>query len=185
MWTSNVPCGTYVPMKSLNRTVSAEKRFWHRVKRSRKCWLWTGCKTAANGYGRIRIDGSKVSAHRYSWELHNGPIPAGMLVLHRCDVRACVRPDHLFLGTHSDNAKDCVAKGRSFTTRPEAQMARRKAGLAKRGENGPNAKLTWDAVRKMREQYASGLSAEKIGKLHNVSKTTALRAIKEQTWKEF
>jgi hypothetical protein len=56
-------------------------------------------------------------AHRMSWEMHFGPIPEGMLVLHHCDVRRCVRPDHLFLGTARDNTRDMIAKGRGFWQR--------------------------------------------------------------------
>lgn len=87
-------------------------RFWRYVDKSNKCWLWTG---ATNGrYGKIsRGPGlGLVGAHRASWEIHVGPIPPGMQVLHRCDVTNCVRPDHLFLGTNQDNTNDKVAKGR-------------------------------------------------------------------------
>ena len=91
-------------------------RFWPKVQKSDGCWLWTGA-IKSNGYGHIGSEGPggylKVrTTHRVSWELHFGPIPAGLLVLHRCDVRNCVRPDHLFLGTHTDNMLDCIAKGR-------------------------------------------------------------------------
>ena len=76
--------------------------------------MWRGALTA--GYGAIRrgARGAGVAhSHRLSWEIHNGPIPDGMWVLHRCDVRACVRPDHLWLGTQQENNADCVAKGRN------------------------------------------------------------------------
>jgi hypothetical protein len=76
------------------------------------CWVWRGY-TYVSGYGGY-FDGEKRRrAHRASWELANGPIPDGMLVLHRCDNRPCVNPDHLFLGTDSDNRRDCVAKNRT------------------------------------------------------------------------
>jgi hypothetical protein len=87
-------------------------RFWSKVLRGHGCWLWLG-KSRPDGYGYFWPSRKKpVRAHRASWEISNGPIPAGMLVCHRCDVRNCVRPDHLFLGTQDDNVQDCLRKGR-------------------------------------------------------------------------
>ena len=77
------------------------------------CWLWQralkGC-----GYGHKYYDGKYQSAHRIAWQLHKGPIPEGMSVLHRCDVMRCVNPEHLFLGTHDDNMADQKQKLRRF-----------------------------------------------------------------------
>lgn len=98
---------------------STENRFWERVNKDgpivpyigTPCWVWTwGCNK--EGYGRMSINGKPERAHRYSFELANGPIPKDMVVCHRCDVRACVRPDHLFLGTKGDNIKDTYSKDR-------------------------------------------------------------------------
>lgn len=75
------------------------------------CWLWTGA-VDAKGYGLLQVDDASRRAHRLAWELHRGPIPASLHVLHKCDVPSCVNPDHLFLGTNDDNVADKVAKRR-------------------------------------------------------------------------
>lgn len=92
------------------------------------CWLWTAGMDR-HGYGKFTMAGQRthIPAHRASWLLHNGEVPSGLFVLHRCDVRSCVNPDHLFLGTNDDNMADMVAKGRSPRSR---------------GEKNPRAKLT-------------------------------------------
>lgn len=88
------------------------ERFNRFVLRSDSCWLWTGV-LIHNGYGRVTIAQKKCLAHRVAWELEHGqPVPNGKFVLHRCDVRNCVRPSHLFLGTGQDNMDDMRAKGR-------------------------------------------------------------------------
>lgn len=74
------------------------------------CWEWTGHKYS-NGYGVLKVFGRDVSAHRYSYELHKGPIPAGMFVLHSCDNKSCINPDHLRVGTHQENMDEAHARG--------------------------------------------------------------------------
>ena len=76
------------------------------------CWEYRDWAVNHNGYGRLWVGGRTVAAHRFAWELAYGPIPHGMQVCHRCDNPPCVRPDHLFLGTARDNARDRDAKGR-------------------------------------------------------------------------
>jgi hypothetical protein len=77
------------------------------------CQIWTG-DIDQNGYGKIRVDGHYMGAHRASWIASNGPIPAGLFILHRCDLPPCINPDHLFPGTHSQNIADYWAKRRRF-----------------------------------------------------------------------
>src|SRR5258708_7787002 len=83
------------------------------------CWLWCAGKTH-DGYGRFNYRNKNnkskhIMAHRFMWELINGAIPEGLLVLHSCDNPSCVNPKHLFLGTHVDNMQDMVSKGRAYS----------------------------------------------------------------------
>lgn len=78
------------------------------------CWLWCGCRDR-HGYGKVGVNRSPKLAHRVSWQVHRGPIPKGICVLHKCDTPACINPDHLYLGTQRDNASDRVQRGRQAT----------------------------------------------------------------------
>lgn len=97
------------------------------------CIIWLG-NLDGGGYGTIRMDGKMVKAHRASWICQNGTIPDGMMVLHRCDMPLCINPDHLFLGTQSDNMQDMARKGRSNSA----------------GENNGRATITADTARQIR-----------------------------------
>jgi hypothetical protein len=92
----------------------AEERFWRNVDKTGECWTWTGGR-AIDGYGSFYADGAGIAAHRFSYQLHNGPIPAGLVICHRCDNPPCVRPDHLFLGTQLDNVRDMFSKDRNVS----------------------------------------------------------------------
>lgn len=97
------------------RTRPLMERFWEKVDMSGDCWVWTG-SCSPWGYGQIGVPPNQIArAHRVSWELHHGPIPHGLYVCHHCDNPRCVRPDHLFLGTPSDNTQDMLHKGRHWT----------------------------------------------------------------------
>jgi hypothetical protein len=102
-----------------------------------ECWLWGG-EITRHGYGRAHCDYQRLAAHRLSWIIQFGDIPDGLFVCHHCDVKRCVNPNHLFLGTQSENIQDMIAKDR---------------GRAKPGERHPASKLTAEQVGFIRANY--------------------------------
>jgi len=112
----------------------------YRVNPQTGCWDWTA-STKRNGYGQIGVPHPKptmIEAHRASWIIHRGTIPPGKMVLHHCDIKTCVNPAHLWLGTQCDNMRDMLAKGRGNND------------IKSRGEAHYAARLTWDQVRDIR-----------------------------------
>jgi hypothetical protein len=99
-------------VKGHSRRRSAVIRFWEKVDKRGpdECWMWTAC--LSNRYGAIHVNGKDIRASRFSYELHFGPIPDQLNVLHKCDTPGCVNPNHLWLGTQSENIEDCKRKGR-------------------------------------------------------------------------
>ena len=160
------------PCASTYRREHVAERFWRWVDKSGDCWLWVGTR-ARNGYGTIQIGGAsgrRRLTHRVAWELTNGPIPAGVHILHRCDTPACVNPDHLWLGTQSDNLRDMAAKGRQ--------------GLQKHPAHTHTAKLTPEDVQAIRRRYAAGgIQQKTLAQEYGVDGRSISAVVHRITWK--
>ena len=147
---------------------SIQKRFWDKVNKDGDCWLWTAGKNG-DGYGYFAIAHRQMlRASRYSWEITSGPIPSGLFVLHKCDVKLCVKPDHLFLGTAKDNAVDCVTKGRNT-----------------RGRKTGRVVLYPDQVIQLRNQYAQGqkISQRQLGRDYGITQQAVQAIVTRRSWK--
>ena len=162
-----------MPPKSTRRVTPLAVRFWRQADRSGgpdACWPWTGAAT--EGYGAISVRrGVARRAPRVAWELQVGPIPDGLVVCHACDNPPCVNVNHLFLGTHADNARDKIAKGRG--TKPPI--------LA--GERNRQAKLTDEAVRLMRAAYDAGETMRSLSRRFGVSRPVVSGVVRRESWK--
>ena len=154
-------------------TRNINDRFWAKVEKTDNCWEWIGSKNNY-GYGKIILLRKLISAHRLSWIIHNGDIPEGshygtVCVLHKCDNPSCVNPDHLFLGTHSENMQDMLKKNR---------------GAKQVGEEASNSKLNSSQVRIIRYWWSMGnMTKSRIGKFFDVSYSAIDCIVRRKTWK--
>lgn len=156
---------------------SLAERFWAKVNKDGPvpahvpelgpCWIWTAC--LIDGYGAINIDHRMIRSPRVSWALAFGD-QNDLCVLHKCDNRACVNPDHLFLGTVQDNNRDMTEKGR-------------RRFVVQRGELHGQARLTESLVADARARRAAGAKTKRMARELGVSETTLRNAVKRKTWK--
>lgn len=129
------------------------------------CWLWVGA-TSDRGYGHLKVGDKYISAHRYSYMIHKGEI-GNMNVCHACDVRLCVNPDHLFLGTQKNNIDDMIKKGRGRI-----------------GQQRANNKLSPDQVIAIRQEYEPRINSfAKLARRNKISIGTVQAIIENKTWK--
>lgn len=143
-------------------------RFWAKVDKSGSCWLWTAGKRG-DGYGAFRADDLRggYGAHRFSYELANGPIPDGLVVMHSCDRPLCVNPDHLSVGTVADNAADAARKARH-----------------PRGSHNHQSKLTEGQVLGIRAEYVlGGITQTAIAERYGISPALVSHIITRKAWK--
>jgi hypothetical protein len=133
------------------------------------CWLWTG-SIDSHGYGHLNLTGHRLRrAHRLAWESKHGHIQRGLSVLHRCDERSCVNPDHLWLGTHADNMRDMIAKGRA-----------RQVGH--KGSENPQSRLTNAAVAEIRMRVAAGEKQVRVADSLGVSHQLVSKIVLRRLW---
>jgi hypothetical protein len=145
-----------------------QERFWLHVPedRSHGCWEWRGTRRAG-GYGRLMTTKpGTMAAHRASWIIHNGPIPHGMVICHRCDNPPCVNPAHLFLGTQIDNIADMVSKGRQRSLTGTAVAT---------------SKFSEEEIQRLRDMASTGLSFSAIARETGVSKAHVRRVVRGQS----
>ena len=170
-------------------------RFLNYINKTDTCWLWMGYKDT-DGYGIFSIDCKNRRAHRVSYELWKENIPDDLLLRHKCDVRNCVNPNHLEVGTYKDNSNDMVKRGRSLKgdkhpsrLHPE-RLARGENNGSKthpervaRGSNNGNSKLTEDDVREIRIFKGFGFTNAELGRMYEMTDVGIGLIINYKKWK--
>jgi hypothetical protein len=151
----------------------ARRRLDRRTRKTDGCWLWTGA-VLKDGYGTVMVLGRSYRTHRLSAALAFGVVPANTLVCHHCDVRACVRPEHLFLGSNADNMRDAIAKGR-LNLRDERRHVF--------GSRHGFAKLNEAKVLEARTRRALGEKIASIARSYGVAVSTMKDALSGRKWK--
>lgn len=154
------------------------------------CQVWMGPtngegKYGRGGYGVVTVNGEHKYAHRLSYELNVGAIPEGMMVCHRCDVRACINPEHLFVSDARGNHQDKVSKGRSRSPGPPSGALNHVAKNPEmvRGESNGRAVLTAADVVAIREAIANGVHQRKLAAMYGVGQSQISRIKRLEAWR--
>jgi hypothetical protein len=160
-------------------TLEDAGRFYQRVERGRRCWLWTG--GTRKGYGAFSLGGKTYGAHRVAFVMAYGYDPRGKKLLHSCDNTLCVNPRHLIVGSQGDNVDDMLVKNRhAYGNR---NGARRHPERVARGERSGAAKLCDADVQRIRELRAGGMSVTELASRWGVDKSTISRLTTGKQWK--
>ena len=155
-------------------------RFWRHVDTSGDCWLWTGARYR-DGYGQFSVELTTGAAHRVAYELTCGPIPPRAKVLHTCQTRLCVRPEHLRLGTARTVALVRDALGR--TARGDRSGASTHPERIRRADRHYARQFTWQQVREMRQRYAAGeVTTRSLAAEYHVRQNTIWKIVTGRSW---
>ena len=154
---------------------SIDVRFWEKVDKSGECWIWMG-GVAGSGYGVFRgADGRMTSAHRIAYWLERGEIPEGNVVCHTCDVKLCVRPDHLWCGTQKQNMDDMIAKGR-------AAKGEQLNHHSQKGSLNYAAKLDEFVVVEIKRLLEEGISQAEVARKTGVTRANVWNIKHKKSW---
>jgi len=158
------------------------ERFWESVNKTDGCWFWTR-SVMHGGYGSFKVRSkTNIRAHRFSWELVNGPVADGLWVLHKCDTPRCVRPDHLFLGTPKDNIADAVRKGRMASVRNGRHNSIVRPDCIQRGQKNAAARLTDKNVLEIR-QLVITVPSRTLARRFGVTQSMIRQIARRDAWK--
>ena len=159
---------------------SVEDRFWAKVQKSDECWIWTANRNR-RGYGKFCLNKRQEPAHRVVYMLTYGDIPPGAWVLHHCDNPSCVRPDHLYLGTHQDNMRDRQERNR--VARGDSNGSRTRPDRILHGEQCSWAKLTIEQIVAIRQEYTTTrITLHQLAAKYGVSKSEIHNVVKRKVW---
>lgn len=146
------------------------------------CWMFTGSRNKM-GYGKFYAKPRMRYAHRMAYQIAHGPFQEDLLVCHTCDNPSCVNPSHLFLGNHTDNARDMLRKKRNNHQRGDQHFNRRHPELVRRGEMSPNVKLKTEQVVAIKRLLKEGLKQTEIAEMFGVKAATISSIKCGHNWK--